>query len=216
MNYKGRNGQYCEIPEEVLKVLFDKDGNKRLKNDMLLFSDEEIAENENIYDEAINILTQFDAEFAKIRKIRPSLTAKMLHDKTLNGKKVCNVLSIGMCGMLWEVLDGCRIPLREARRIYGIEPAVYDDSSIMGFLKNHYDSDTTVIIRDSSDDIIVDNPLSDLSANIEQALFEYEYKKYFDNGYKNKSVTIYGKRRRAAKDQELWRLLFEELYSLNK
>ena len=45
---------------------------------------------------------------------------------------------------------------------------------------------------------------------------EYEYKKYFDNRYKDKTVTIYGKRRRAAKDQELRRLLFEELYSLNK
>ena len=47
MNYIGRKGQYFEIPEEVLKVLFDKDGNKRLQNDMLIFSDEEIAENEN-------------------------------------------------------------------------------------------------------------------------------------------------------------------------
>lgn len=216
MNYIGRKGQYFEIPEEVLKVLFDKDGNKRLQNDMLIFSDEEIAENVNIYDDAINILTQFDAEFAKNRKVRPSLTAKMIHDKKMNGEEVCNVLSIGRCGILWKVLDGCRIPLREARRIYGIEPAVYDDSSIMGFLKNHYDSDTTVIIRDSSDNIIVNDPLSDLSANIEQALFEYEYKKYFDNGYKGKTVTIYGKRRRAAKDQELRRLLFEELYSLNK
>lgn len=214
MNYIGRKGQYFEIPEEVLKVLFDKDGNKRLHNYQLRFSDEDIAENEHIYDDAIRVLMQFDAEFAQNTEVRPSLVINKSYDPNPKGEEDSCVLNISAHDRLRSFLDNCRIPLREARRIYGIEPAVYDDSSIMGFLKNHYDLDTKVIIYDSSKHEIVNDPMSDISVSIDQALSKYGYKEYIDGGYRDKSVKIFGKQLVVSK--ELRRLLFEELYSLNK
>lgn len=214
MNYAGIRNKYFEISEDVKKILFDKDGNKRLHNCQLRFSDEDIAENEHIYDDAIRVLMQFDAEFAQNTEVRPSLVINKSYDPNSKGEEDSCVLNIRAHDRLLSFLDKCGIPLREARRIYGREPIVYDDSTIMGFLKNHYDLDTKVIIYDSSKHEIVNDPMSDISVSIDQALSKYGYKEYIDDGYRDKSVKIFGKQLVVSK--ELRRLLFEELYSLNK
>lgn len=145
MNYVGNDRNY-EMPEDVLRMLFDEKANKRLKNHKILFSTEH-SEIPYSLDQALEILNRFGEEFHHNTGCDRSLNVVKRRKTVKEGiREGADYLYITATGRLEELLNNIKIPRREAERLYSDSPDVIDDSTISGLLSKHYDSDTMVSI----------------------------------------------------------------------